>query len=686
MADKAIGQLNAATAVQSVDLFVLEQNGEAKKLTGQILENWLVSFADGHGGIQTIEKTSSSGTNPVVDTYTITLSDETEYTFDVTNGVKGDTGAQTYVWIKYSAEYPDADSDMGDSPDDYIGVYVGLSSTAPTHYTDYMWFKWKGETGQTGAASTITSQSVTYQEGQSGTVAPSGSWTPNVPSVTQGNYLWTKTELNFNDGTTVTAYSVTRMGVDGTGSVSSVNNVSPDGNGNVAITATSIPMSDNQSIQSHVADAETDIANLETSTAQNSGKIEKAEKIPFVESFALGALTGNQINKAVKVRVISYNVAKYNNDTATTMPNEKVQNFRNFLDEANPDYLCAQEDANYYDNSSKGAVEYLYNPVLPEYYRQGTYYDINVHSKQLASASLKVKFTGVSSTSRAMEVCVFPVNNSDKKLLVCSVHCPWADGGGSADSATNIALRNSVYTEIFQFLNGDIQLYNVANTLFDCPSYDYAVVCMDANCITATDKSNLLAAASAKNFTAANGGKLGWFKTCQNTDNTKNALDNIFVSSGVVISDIQAAWNWYDRLYSDHVPLICDLMLNDADSIGKNNALWTGSAYPGNITLNLSGKVSDQLTGIVLCWSEYSSGSAKDAEFNYSFVPKSHVASHSGKGIGFFLIAESKAAYKYLYIYDDHIVGYSGNDSASSTGAGINFTNNFWVLREVIGI
>ena len=265
MADKAIGQLNAATAVQSVDLFVLEQNGEAKKLTGQILENWLVSFADGHGGIQTIAKTSSSGTNPVVDTYTITLSDETEYTFDVTNGVKGDTGAQTYVWIKYNAEYPDADSDMGDSPDDYIGVYVGLSSTAPTHYTDYVWFKWKGETGQTGAASTITSQSVTYQEGQSGTVAPSGSWTPNVPTVTQGNYLWTKTELNFNDGTTVTAYSVTRMGVDGTGSVSSVNNVSPDGNGNVALTGTDIPMSDNQSIQTHVTDAEDDIADLTTS-------------------------------------------------------------------------------------------------------------------------------------------------------------------------------------------------------------------------------------------------------------------------------------------------------------------------------------------------------------------------------------------------------------------------------------
>lgn len=43
-------------------------------------------------GIVSIAKTSSTGTNPVIDTYTITYTDSTTSTFLVTNGVKGDTG------------------------------------------------------------------------------------------------------------------------------------------------------------------------------------------------------------------------------------------------------------------------------------------------------------------------------------------------------------------------------------------------------------------------------------------------------------------------------------------------------------------------------------------------------------------------------------------------------------------
>ena len=174
MADKAISQLNAATAVTSVDLFVLEQSGEAKKLTGQILENWLVSFADGHGGIQSITKTGSTGSNPVIDTYTILLADETTTTFQVVNGVKGDTGAQTYVWIRYSHAYPTADSDMGTSPDEWIGIYSGTSTTAPTHYTDYTWYQFKGDTGATGPQGPQGETGPAGATGATGATGPAG--------------------------------------------------------------------------------------------------------------------------------------------------------------------------------------------------------------------------------------------------------------------------------------------------------------------------------------------------------------------------------------------------------------------------------------------------------------------------------------------------------------------------------
>ena len=265
MADKAISQLNAATAVTSVDLFVLEQSGEAKKLPGQILENWLVSFADGHGGIQDIVKTGSTGTNPVVDTYTIYLADETTKTFQVVNGVKGDTGAQTYVWIRYAAHYPTSDSDMGTSPDAWIGIYTGLSSSAPTHYTDYSWYEFKGETGETGVPATITTATIGYQQSDSGSVVPEGSWTTTVPSPVAGKFLWTRIQIQFNTGSPITAYSVARYGIDGSGAVVSVNGVSPDATGNVQLLAADIQAADSTSIQAHLTAAEDDIDELKTS-------------------------------------------------------------------------------------------------------------------------------------------------------------------------------------------------------------------------------------------------------------------------------------------------------------------------------------------------------------------------------------------------------------------------------------
>lgn len=89
MANKTIGQLVEATSVQSADLFLLEQTGVAKKLTGQTLVDQLAAALDGHGGIESIAKTSTSG---LVDTYTITMTDGATSTFSVKNGADGTNG------------------------------------------------------------------------------------------------------------------------------------------------------------------------------------------------------------------------------------------------------------------------------------------------------------------------------------------------------------------------------------------------------------------------------------------------------------------------------------------------------------------------------------------------------------------------------------------------------------------
>ena len=273
MADKAISELVAAEQITATDMFVLEQNGSAKKLTGQILLNWLTAAADGHGGISGIEKVSTSGladtyritladttafdfvvtngkgissitkesTSGLVDTYAIAYTDGTSGSFTVTNGAKGDQGDNAYIWIKYASEEPTSSAvSLGDIPDYWMGIYVGTSSTAPESYSSYLWYQIKGDQGDTGEPATLTSSEISYQVGDSGTVIPSGTWSKSVPTVTPGNYLWTRQILQFNTGDPITSYSVSRFGVDGIGAVSTVCSVAPDSDGNVALSASDV--------------------------------------------------------------------------------------------------------------------------------------------------------------------------------------------------------------------------------------------------------------------------------------------------------------------------------------------------------------------------------------------------------------------------------------------------------------
>ena len=308
MADKSLSELIAATSLTPLDLWLIEQAGVAKSVSGQLMINFLTAAADGHGGIQSIEKLPSSGltdtyritladtnffdftvtngkgitgisktdtsglvdiytityndgpattftvtngrsiaeikkidTSGLVDTYTITYNDGPASTFTVTNGAKGDKGDTPHIWIRYASQKPtDSSPSFGLLPDNWMGQAVNYNDTAPTDWTEYEWFKIKGEKGDPGAPATLVSRQVAYQVSTSGTVPPSGEWSETVPSVAQGRYLWTRVTATFNTGEPVVSYSVARMGMDGLGSVVTVNGNGPDENGNVQLTAVDV--------------------------------------------------------------------------------------------------------------------------------------------------------------------------------------------------------------------------------------------------------------------------------------------------------------------------------------------------------------------------------------------------------------------------------------------------------------
>ena len=289
MADRAISALPTATSLTASDLFVLSQGNQAKHTTWQTIIGYLATALDGHGGIQTISKTGTSG---LVDTYTITFADQSTATFTVTNGngitgvtqywavsssnttvpsswsttrqtmtstnkylwsymtftrdsgtfsteksvvgVYGDTGQAWYVWIKYAGVQPTSDADMGDTPDKWMGVYSGTQATAPTSYTAYQWFEIKGETGNTGA----TGASIASITRTGGTGEPGSTDT------------YTITLDNGAVAGTFTVYN----GLNGSGAVATVNGVQPDQSGNVALTAANINTSGGTTVQATLTD------------------------------------------------------------------------------------------------------------------------------------------------------------------------------------------------------------------------------------------------------------------------------------------------------------------------------------------------------------------------------------------------------------------------------------------------
>lgn len=154
--------------------------------------------------------------------------------------------------------------------------------------------------------------------------------------------------------------------------------------------------------------------------------------------------------------------------------------------------------------------------------------------------------------------------------------------------------------------------------------------------------------------------------------------------------DVQLLNNVYlkDSEIDEHIENIAKNAVRD------NQILWDpgdGNGYymTGSQIVTLSQKVSEQKTGIVLIWQQYSDSKAQNWGFNYQFIPKWHAINKAGYGIAVFL-TDSNAqtvATKYLYVQDTQIVGNANNSATATTrNSGIKTTNNSWVLTKVLGV
>lgn len=142
-------------------------------------------------------QTGQNGTSVTVSstsvTYQVGASGTTKPTGEWSTTVPNVPNGQ-FLWTKTVVRYSD-----GKSTEAYSVSYKGTN----------------GSNGSNGTSVTVSSTSVTYQAGTSGTTPPTGEWSTTVPSVANGQYLWTKTVVNYSDGKSTESYSVSYKGTNG---------------------------------------------------------------------------------------------------------------------------------------------------------------------------------------------------------------------------------------------------------------------------------------------------------------------------------------------------------------------------------------------------------------------------------------------------------------------------------------
>ncbi|HEL2309179.1 TPA: phage tail protein [Streptococcus suis] len=103
-----------------------------------------------------------------------------------------------YLWTKTVWNYSDGTSETG-----YSVARIGQD----------------GNNGRDGVAGKdgvgIRTTTVVYAGSTSGTVPPTSGWSSQIPSVSPGQYLWTKTTWSYTDNTSETGFSVAKMGETG---------------------------------------------------------------------------------------------------------------------------------------------------------------------------------------------------------------------------------------------------------------------------------------------------------------------------------------------------------------------------------------------------------------------------------------------------------------------------------------
>lgn len=157
--------------------------------------------------IRTISTGADSSVTVITEPICISAQDGTdgEPGKDGTDGAPGKDGADgnnAYVHIKYSDDGITFTSNNGKTSGTYMGIYSDSNVTDSSTFSDYKWYKIKGDKGATGQS--LVSNTPQYYASTSNTTQTGGSWSSTMPTITDNTYLWVRYELVWANPTKTT--------------------------------------------------------------------------------------------------------------------------------------------------------------------------------------------------------------------------------------------------------------------------------------------------------------------------------------------------------------------------------------------------------------------------------------------------------------------------------------------------
>lgn len=230
-----------------------------------------------------------------------------------------------------------------------------------------------GAPGQDGAAGKdgrgVKTTAVTYQASTGGTTAPTGTWSASIPSVSENQYLWTRTVITYTDNTTSTSYSVSKMGAKGekgdtgpkgdTGATGPKGDTGAAGVGIKSITeyyavsssSTTAPTSWSTAVQSMTA-ANKYLWNYEKVTYTDNTTVDTAKRVIGVYGDKGNTGSTGAAGKGIK-SVTNYYLASSSASGITTSSSGWTTNVQNVS--SSKKYLWNYETITYTDNTTATA-------------------------------------------------------------------------------------------------------------------------------------------------------------------------------------------------------------------------------------------------------------------------------------------------------------------------------------------